>query len=70
MDSVEAIISAAGGVTKVARALGVDHSTVCEWKRNQAFPFSRTVQISTALDVPLDVVSRFARDPRLPAEAA
>lgn len=40
----KAIIQKAGGVVKVAKALGLSHSTICGWKR---VPPRHTVGVAT-----------------------
>jgi DNA-binding transcriptional regulator YdaS (Cro superfamily) len=50
--TVDEIISAAGGVGKLAGLLGVSHSSVCDWRRADRIPVERAIAISDALDIP------------------
>lgn len=52
--TVDEIIEAAGGVTKLAKIAGVDHSTIsASWRRSGRVPVDRAHAISEALAIPL-----------------
>jgi DNA-binding transcriptional regulator YdaS (Cro superfamily) len=45
-------IAAAGGPTKLGRAVGVDHSTVLTWKRSGRIPANRVKGVAAASGIP------------------
>lgn len=49
---VSQIISRAGGPTKLARALGMDHSSVLSWRKTGRIPAERVLAIEAATDIP------------------
>lgn len=51
--TIDAIISAAGGVGKLAEILGVSHSSVCDWRRAERIPVARALVIHESLAIPL-----------------
>ena len=51
--TVDDIVSAAGGVSELARLLGVSHSSVCDWKRIGRVPVERALAIHDQLQIPL-----------------
>lgn len=51
--SVDEVIACAGGLSKLAAATGVDHSSVCGWKRKGRIPVGRARAVSDALKIPL-----------------
>lgn len=50
------IVEVAGGITNLARAAGVDHSTACGWRRKGSIPVNRAQAINAALGIPLHEV--------------
>jgi DNA-binding transcriptional regulator YdaS (Cro superfamily) len=51
---IEEIIALAGGVTKLGRIVGRDHSTVVGWKRTTGqIPVQHARAIGHALNIPL-----------------
>jgi DNA-binding transcriptional regulator YdaS (Cro superfamily) len=51
------IIEVAGGITNLGRAAGVDHSTVCGWRRKGGLiPVNRAQAIHATLGIPLHEV--------------
>lgn len=61
---VQALIDAAGGVGRFASALGVKHSTVCDWKRTGLLPGARVPQISRTFDIPAEKLMALVAPPR------
>jgi DNA-binding transcriptional regulator YdaS (Cro superfamily) len=58
---IHALIERAGGVGKAAAALNVSHPTICDWKKSGFVPGSRVVQISHALGVSIEDVSKLVK---------
>jgi len=56
--TVDEIVKLAGGVSKLAALLGVDHSSVSWWKRQGHIPPERAIAIHEILDVPLREIPR------------
>lgn len=50
---INEIIDCAGGLTRLADIAGVDHSTVCGWRRRDRVPTLRARPISEKLGIPL-----------------
>lgn len=67
---VQTLVELAGGVGKLADRLGVRHPTICEWKRLGHIPGNRVVQVSRALDLPINEVSQLVRAPKPRIETA
>lgn len=68
--NIQTLIEMGGGVGKLAAKLGVSHSTILDWKRDQKIPGNRIVQISAVLDLPPDSVIPLAALPRKKKEVA
>ena len=51
--TINEIIRDAGGVSKLAALIGVDHSTVSGWKREGRFPAGRAIIIHERMHIPL-----------------
>lgn len=51
--TVDQIITAGGGVGKLAEVLGVSHSSVCDWRRADRIPVPRALAIHEKLGIPL-----------------
>lgn len=51
--TVDEIIERTGGVTALAKAVGVHHSTVCDWRRNGEVPLKRVHDVARAVGVTL-----------------
>ena len=49
---IDEAIRAAGGPTKLAKAVGVDHSTVIGWRRANRVPAERVRAVSVASGIP------------------
>lgn len=58
---VDTLIEKAGGVGKLAETLDVSHPTICDWKRTGFIPGSRAVQISNALKLKIEDVSKLIK---------
>lgn len=54
--TVDEIIRAGGGVSKLAELLGVSHSSVCDWKRVERVPVERALAIHEKLAIPLSEI--------------
>ena len=66
--TIDELIIAAGGVTRLAEIAGVDHSSVsASWRRTGKVPVERALLISKALSIPL---SRIRPDVWHPEAAA
>lgn len=46
------VIDAAGGVTALAAALGVDHSAISKWKRRTRVPHERALALEKLSGIP------------------
>ena len=66
--TLDTLIAKAGGVLKAANALGVHHSTICDWKRVGFVPGARLPQVRQAFDLTADEAMSLAKPPS--AEAA
>lgn len=60
---VDTLIELAGGVARLAEALGVAHPTVCGWRKDGFIPGGRLVQISEVLGIPLARLAPLVRPP-------
>jgi DNA-binding transcriptional regulator YdaS (Cro superfamily) len=49
---IDDAIKAAGGPTKLAKALGLDHSTIIGWRRAGRVPAERVRAVSAATGIP------------------
>lgn len=58
---VHTLIERTGGVGRLASALGVSHSTVCDWKRLGRLPSSRAIEIGKRLGLSVEAVAALAR---------
>ncbi len=58
---VRTIITDAGGPDALADKLGIDRSTVYDWRRNDMFPSARLVELHQALGIGLDKLSGLTR---------
>ncbi len=57
MMTLEELIAAAGGVTRLAQIAGVNHSSVsASWRRTGKVPVERAHRISEALAIPLSKI--------------
>lgn len=55
--TIEELIVAAGGVSRLAEIAGVDHSSVsASWRRTGRVPVERAHRISEALQIPLSEI--------------
>jgi len=52
MEPIAAAIEAVGGPTKLARAIGVDHSTVIGWRRANRLPAERVPAVASLSGIP------------------
>lgn len=51
--TIDELIAAAGGVTRLAEIAGVDHSSIsASWRRTGRVPAERALRISDALGIP------------------
>lgn len=67
--SLDELIAAAGGVSKLADAAQVDHSTISAgWRRRDCVPVKRAILINAALGIPLHEIRPDIW--AMPAEAA
>ncbi len=60
---IDALIGRAGGIGKLAAVLGVSNPTVYDWKKSGFIPGRRVAQISHALDIPLEDISKLIKPP-------
>lgn len=54
--TISEIISAAGGVVRLARGVGVSHSAVIDWRRAGRIPANRVPAVSRITGVPRHVL--------------
>lgn len=55
--TIDELITAAGGVSRLAEIAGVDHSSVsASWRRTGRVPVERALRISEALQIPLSKI--------------
>jgi DNA-binding transcriptional regulator YdaS (Cro superfamily) len=68
---IDEAIRAAGGPTKLAKAIGVDHSTVIGWRRANRIPAERVRAVAVASGIPAHQLRPDIFDPPPPnSEAA
>lgn len=68
--NVDAFLSNGGGVNAVAEKLGVDRSTVYDWKRNKAIPASRVAEVHAKFGIPVEVLLKLTKAPAIRKIAA
>ncbi len=56
MSPIQAYLSAHGAMARLAKACGVTHTAVWQWRRNDRVPAERVLQVEKATGIPRHVL--------------